>query len=394
MALFLKIVAAFFVAICIFVVALIWFVKVKLRSFAGDLMKQVMAAATPTVPPFRMKIRPVDSEDIEWSNETELNRLSEEFEVAGFEQISDYQTDDAPVALRAFYHPEQNSYGVIYEHPAAGYWCDVTRRYTDESSWTITSTKEHGMDSPPSSRVVFMPQEPIAVLFEKLLEVSPVNNIEPCSAEGFQKRFETGYAKEMNWQIDRGGPTEQEIRRIAEINGQECDQQMVDTIQEQWKSAIADFLSERVIQMWKKENPDSADERAGIQHRVTVVHNRSTSQQLMNAVFPDFCMDDLDELDADDFDLDDPDDRQEFEQLERRKALMQQLKMDLRAGSVRSAFEKLLTSAGVADQWKKLGEVARPINSDLWLQPEFIDDDDDEDSEDDEFEDDLDLDDE
>ncbi|MFO0999817.1 MAG: hypothetical protein U0936_05750 [Planctomycetaceae bacterium] len=51
--------------------------------------------------------------------------------------------------VRGFQHQDHNVYGVIYDHGAAGVWSDVVRRYEDESSWTVSSAKEHGMDAAP-----------------------------------------------------------------------------------------------------------------------------------------------------------------------------------------------------------------------------------------------------
>jgi hypothetical protein len=57
----------------------------------------------------------------------------------------------------------------------------------------------------------------------------------------FVGRFERAYAQIMDWHIARGGPTEAEIRRIAERSGKPCTDELVELIRGQWAAAIEIF---------------------------------------------------------------------------------------------------------------------------------------------------------
>ena len=367
MMLFLKIVAGFVVAIILVGLIVYFWIRRKLKGFGGKIVKQMMeqlelASMGGPVPPFRLHLKTVnEEEDIGFARIDDVERLTAEFLEAGFEIICDFQTVEIPLAMRAFRHGELNVYGVIYDHPIAGVFCDVTRRYRDQTSWTASSSQHHGMDPAPGSHPTFMPDSTVEKLLNKLIDDSPVNDILPATREDFVVRFESAYAREMNFRIERGGPTVQEIQRIAEINGQECDQQQIDAVQKQWKMAISDFLSEKAIAMWKKEQEIPAPVFARMKEQLIAIHNRFLPEQLMELVFPDFDV----EVDDEDFD----------EDAQRQRALFDKLSNWMRSSTAAEAFQKLLNAAGVASEWQHQGSAAKPVPAEIWLRPLDADDD-------------------
>ncbi|MCA9036807.1 MAG: hypothetical protein KDA91_16850 [Planctomycetaceae bacterium] len=378
MTLFLQIVAGFFVALILVGALAFWFIRRKIRKFTqnfGGIIEKALeqAMSGSMVPPFRMHLKLHESDDDEDSpfhHIDDVERLSEQFDGLGFERVADFDVTNMPLGIRGWIHAEHRLFAIVYDHPVGGAICDVSRRYTDMASWTASNSKYDGMNMPPGAHAVFLPESSVEELMQRVLEESPVNNIMPADREKFAYVVEAAYARTMNWNIERGGPTEQEIRRMAEINGDEATDEFVDQVQSAWKRAISEFLSEKALQLWKKDQSLTDAQFDRIQHRLTVIHNRIQPEQMMMAVFPDF---ELADANMDDEDSD--------AETRRQARIFEKLKALLRREPVPKAFEKLLQVAGQSEAWALQGSIAKPIQCDIWLRP----DDDDVDEEDEEF---------
>lgn len=358
---FLKLVAAFIVAIILLVVAIVLFIRWKWKRFLKNMMEAAGAQASSGVPPFRIKLEPQDDDDeVEWFHEDDVKTQMQQFESSGFTSLGDYAVEGLPLKVRGFQHQDQNAYGVIYDHVAAGVWSDVVRRYEDESSWTVSSAKEHGMDAAPWHTPCFLPGQPVNELLSRLVESSPVSGIQTTGADKFVSRFEAAYKREMNWRIERGGATEQEIRRICEKNGQDCTAEQVEQIQGLWKTAIGEFLSEQLLRGWRKESGMPARENDRIADRLVVIHKRLTPDQVLEASRSDFDGDDVD----------DEDDQ-----------VLDKVKAWCLSESPISAFRRLIKQKGTETHWTLICELKKPLVAEIWERAE-------EDRSEDDFEDD------
>jgi hypothetical protein len=301
-----------------------------------------------------------DDEKTAWFHGDEFDEQNSQFESSGFTVLGDYEVEGLPLRVRGFQHQDHQLYGVIYDHATAGVWCDVVRRYADETSWTVSSGKEPGMDSPPWHTPRFMPGQPVGELLATLLNSSPTSGIQSAGADKFVQRFEAAYKKEMNWRIERGGATEQEIRRVCELNGQDCTAEQIEQIQGLWKTAIGEFLSAQVLRGWRKDSGMPAREFDRIADRLVVIHNRLTPEQVLEAFLSDY-------------EADDSDDDQMHETV----------KAWCSAESTISAFRRLIKEKGTETHWTLICELQKPLAAEIWERVEehqeddFDDDDED-----------------
>ncbi len=347
---FLKLVAAFLVALVVLIAAIIFFVRWKVRKFLKNMMEAVETQASSGVPPFRIKLEPQDDDDeVEWFHEDDVKTQLQQFESSGFTLLGDYAVEGLPLKVRGFQHQDHNVYGVIYDHVAAGVWSDVVRRYEDESSWTVSSAKEHGMDAAPWHTPCFLPGQPVNELLNRLVESSPATGIQTTGADKFVSRFEAAYKREMNWRIERGGATEQEIRRVCEKNGQDCTAEQVEQIQGLWKSAIGEFLSEQLLRVWRKDSGMPAREFDRIADRLVVIHKRLTPAQVLEASRSDFDGDDID----------DEDDQ-----------ALGKVKAWCSSESPIFAFQRLIKEKGTETHWTLICELKKPLVAEIWERAE------------------------
>lgn len=360
---FLKLVAAFIVAIVVLVVAVILFIRWKLRRFLKKVIEAAGSQGSSAVPPFRIKLEPRSIEDeAEWFHENDVRKQMQQFESSGFNPLGDFDVEGLPLKIRGFQHQDQQVYGVVYDHVAAGVWSDVVRRYSDETSWMVSSAKEHGMDAAPWHTPCFLPGQSVKELLSQLLESSPANGIQSAGADKFVPRFEAAYKREMNWRIERGGATEDEIRRICQKNGQDCTAEQVEQIQGLWKTAIGEFLSEQILLGWRKESRISSLDYDRISDRLVVIHKRLTPQQVLEAY----------RCDSDDDDLDDEEDQ-----------TLVRIKAWCSAESSVSAFQKLIEEKRAGARWKRIWDLKKPLVAEIWerIEPDRHDKDLDDDDE-------------
>ncbi len=360
---FLKIVAAAFVALVILIVIIVLFIRWKFRSFMAGIMDKVKNEASSGVPPFRITLSRTeeddedDSDDSGWSHSDDVRRLTEDMIGAGFTAIGDFDVEELPLKLRAFQHHDHQAYGVIYDHFVAGSWCDVVRRYADDTSWTCSTGKQHGMDSPPHSNSQHFPGESVKTVLDRLLESSPATGYLKAGADTFVRAFESAYSREMNWRIERGGPTEEEIRRISSMGGQECTQEQIDAVQKQWRLAIGQFLSDRMIRSWRKDSGIAQADFEAVAWRTVAVHKRLLPEQILALVDEDFSPEYYSGPDED-----------EPETLEWERDL-NLLREWCREGSAISAFNQLLVSRQLDSKWEKLGSVDKSVRGEIWRRP-------------------------
>lgn len=271
--------------------------------------------------------------------------------------------------MRVLLDGDQSTVGVVYCHPVIGVWSDVVRRYEDNTSWTFGSPKYHGMDIPPYTTQKFFPDESVEQIITRFREEAPVTGMVTITKDEFPSMFEKSYAREMDWRISRGGATEEEIRRIAEMNGDECTDDAVRTIQFQWRTAIHHFLSERALKRYRKEADLNSFEWEHMQSFGVVVHEHMMAEQLLQAYDEEYYPDIKTEWDEDD------DDEYVAEMREQRNKWNQrlsELRDALTRGTPQQVFRNMIElqngSAPNRSRWEFKTSVTDPVAADIWTR--------------------------
>ena len=270
--------------------------------------------------------------------------------------------------MQAFVHPSQGTCGVVYDHPLTGVWCDVVRQYPDGSMFTYSTGEYHGMDEPPEKTAKFLPEQPLEQVTQRLWDDSPASGAISIPPDDFVENFERAYAEEMNWRIERGGPTEAEIRRITEKDGQDCTPESVQQIQNQWRTQITAFFSERQLSRFRGLSKVSNTTLAGYQDRMIAIHDRMSAEDLLAIVDHNFYPDA--DLDEEDFDENDMEEAELLKVHRTQQTLLKQIRGWCDDSSPREAFPRLLDEEEQRTLYSHLGTVDKPIPGDIWLSPE------------------------
>jgi hypothetical protein len=132
----------------------------------------------------------------------------------GFERAGSFDVLEMKgVKLHLLVKPPESVVGVVYEHPKAGVWADVSSRYADGTSFTITSARAgHGLEKQPGHVSVAAPGQPTAMLALRLVRERPAGALRQITAAEFPGVFQQAYADSMAWRKGKGLSAE-EVRR-------------------------------------------------------------------------------------------------------------------------------------------------------------------------------------
>ena len=344
MALVLQVLGALTLLFFLFIVVVVLVIRAKLRKFVRNLegMSQSLLAS---VTPARIHLQSMAVPS--WEDAEAVAAQSEELPGLGFVKGGSYQVEEVPgMALEAWFHPERAVTAVIYEHPKAGVWTDMATRYQDGTRATFANTQQgEGVDHAPGHIMERFPGLTARALYERFLAERPDRPAITPTAELFVEVFEKAYADEMDWRNSRGGPTEDEIRRVAELTGEPISEEVLAATREMERSRAAAQLDEAVRERFLAETALSAAAWEKVRERIVVVHDRMTQELFESALMQ--CNDDRD------WD-DDPAPRID----------------ETPEHSPRRLFAAINARAGDGRRCEKLGEVGQPVVADLYVVPE------------------------
>ncbi len=354
------IVLAIIFALVLLAVAAYFWIRWKIKNLAGNITDQLTEAfegiggalAAGNVPSLRIQLMRVEGH--EWKNAEQIEEWTKNLEEQGFEQIGDFDVSPMMMELRAMLHVESSTYAVLYEHPMVGTWFDITSLMEDgQASYTISTDQKNQMDhreEHPNVRVTAITTP--AKAFEKFLKDRPQLDWSKVSAGEFVPRFEKAYADEMDWRVKRGGPTEAEIRRIAQQDGTEFNPQMVSSIQDAWANQASYQYEEELQKNYLAQSDHTASEWEEIRDRLFFVHEFTTATciaEQIEDVIPD----------------DDDDDGDAWEKM---MSTIRRI-CDEKPGAV--VFDRVLEELHLTGRFEKRGTVSEPIEATVYVCPEY-----------------------
>lgn len=216
--------AVFLVLVLAVVIAVYWLKRKLKKAFAGfaDATKAAAGAVLPeviTLQPVRFAEEDLDTEKID--------RLSAELRSLGYQEAGDFKIPELSMEplLRTFANVTSNTFAVIYHSDQydGSPWVDVVSRFGENNALTTTNLALAGLlNKPPKVRTQKIPEASVGELVaqhnERVAQLVAEEGVqpEPVSAEAFPERFLTAYHEERRFREAQGGPTEEEVRRVAD----------------------------------------------------------------------------------------------------------------------------------------------------------------------------------
>lgn len=373
MALFLQIVAGFFVAMILFVFVAYFLLRFYLRRAAKNFgkalagMSEAMEAVTAATPPDRIHLKattPVQFADTA-SEKSILDALSGE----GFTDLGYYTIEELPaVKTHAMMNVEQAVYALIHELEPVGVVLDLVCEYPDGTSCTYSTTQETGLERPPGHVMVKDPGADPRAPYRRLIAERKSGPFVPVSADRFARAFEKAYADEQDWRNIKGGLSEAEIRRIAARSGEEVSENVINLAVIAETSRAREATQRALKERFYESARSTQQQRDELGERLLVIHDRTAPDDVVAAL-----AEAIPDSDSDDND----DDEDEDPRTKEAQAVAA-------TEPPRQAFARLNSKLPANRRYKKLGEITQPIGADIYDAPWRQDEDEDEDDEDEE----------
>jgi hypothetical protein len=309
----------------------------RLRRGLQELSEMGQAGGTPA----RLHLTPAVS--LPWRDAATAEKLRGPLGELGFQPAGLYSGNEIPgLLLDTHAHVEQGAYAVVYEHPQAGVWVDLFSRYVDGTSITYTTTA-HGreLDQRPGHGKVCAPELETEALWRRFLAERPQRPLASHTPEGFAAEFESSYAEAMDWRNARGY-TEEEVRRTLEAGGNQPSPEEVEQVRQQMNSQAREALDEVLREQFLGYTTIPAAEWEKVRERVVFVHDRIPAEDVEDLL----------------------DTWLEIDWREHQKGAPRDPGMP-----PRSAFAALNHRLPAEHQFRKIGEMDRPLPVDVYAAP-------------------------
>ncbi len=99
----------------------------------------------------------------------------------------------------------------FYEHPKAGRWAEVFRRYADGTSETFTARPDHGLSPRPGHEVVRLEGAGLEAVIQRASGRRPLRATRPTRVDTVAREFEADYAEGMAWRKAKGVTTKEVV---------------------------------------------------------------------------------------------------------------------------------------------------------------------------------------
>lgn len=343
-----------------------WKLK-KLFGGLGDAFKGLSAGMS-TLPQYRMKLTDAPGKPL--YHPEPMAELTNELAALGFQEAGTYSAgEDSPILIRGMVHEADRILAAIYDLPDQGPMMDLVRDTESGTHLMATSTTTQNLDRARWCRAEIYPGGGVEVLLSVLKQMDTQGPFQKVAVSAFKDVFEQAYAREMDWRVDRGGFTDDEVQRMAgaaaTATGDEAsgmNEQTLGLIRGAMHGALCGSLEQELREAFLDQTEMSAAQWDRVEDRIEMVHNLSDAATLTGL---------LGQLDQEPVVVDDMDDEDcEAEEDNRYEALNRRVEEELAFGKPAEVFAKLAAQQPLYGEMKKLAHMDRPSTCDVYLMPE------------------------
>lgn len=337
MSLFLQVIGIIFLVIIGIIVLLVIVIRTKWKS-----IKQMLAVgAQPST------IHLVEDDSPEWLNSENVQQQIRQMEELGFIPGKTYTIEEMPgVTLLSLFHRQDEILATLYRHDIAGVWVDFVVEYEDGTELTV-SNAPYGeeIDTRPEVTKIIQKEFSIQQLYSEVKSRWESKPKITSNLQTFKQIFEEAYKRDMVWRNERGGITEDEVRRVAAKDGDRYTEEVIDTAMLKIKIDEIYKWHDECIQQFIKESTLSVADWERYRELIFVVSNQMHPKAFVEYVS---CYLNLEDDEIEYF-------RELASQFRRTKEL----------------FDRINASLSEEQNGKKLGSVSFPIDADMYTRFEM-----------------------
>ena len=239
----------------------------------------------------------------DWIEEKDAaDKAISEFESLGFTAVGPFKIKEMPpVRLFSFVHTQAQMMAVVYNHEAAGVWCDVCTEYENGKTFTVTNAPMgQEIDVNPNAFKIWDKTLNEFELIQKMDQERGSGPYKSVSAETFAREFERSYAEDMDWRNRHGGPTKEEILQVAKNMNIQFNEDMIDSAYTESVQKTIDRLNEECIEQFIATTTISVAEWEDIRDHILTIHEKIPPQMLLEYFdnYVGFSEEHLDEMES------------------------------------------------------------------------------------------------
>lgn len=300
---FLLVAAGVFVGLLLFLLVAIWIIKRKLKSALGEFGDAIKAMGGLSEGAFNLRMRLQPAADLSWHHPAEIASLTDSLSDHGFQQVGLYTANDnLSLPLGLFCNQAQKLIAVVYDTPDKVAGIDVAAFYhNNDTQAFFTNVKAGGcVDKPPSATYHRHPELSHVALLEAALAGLPAEGRDPVEGESAPQMIEDFYYHEQLWRVNRGGYTEDEVRRTIAASGEDATPEHIVMSRRLMQSGLSSNVAEELHKQLLEQATLSASEYDDIQYRIAVVHPMTDADEIASNLIRLIAETDNEDEDAED----------------------------------------------------------------------------------------------
>jgi len=342
-------------------------IRSKINKFTSKLA-EALSNGGGFVPPFRIDL--IKNDKLEWTDLEKLKSTTKALENLGYQSAGLFDSY-APVHIKmmGFNNPSLPGFALIYEVDQVGaFYLDLVCELSDDSQITVSTAPDDAMDHPQFSKMIRLDhldlsdERHVLDLHNRILYEIAEKTVVDHTDKVFEEVFKNSWARTMDWRIDRGGITTEEVIRVSAKEGRsDLSNEEIEMIKQPWKEQISYFIDEQIRKNYLKETNMSGDEWEETLDRIFIVHERSDVEALISEIVDTISY-------SDDFDEDD-------DLYERTESQLKSFFAS--SGSVLDGFHKALDLLPADKKYSLQRSIDHPWKSEIYLSPQEEEDEDD-----------------
>ncbi|MCH2206059.1 MAG: hypothetical protein MK132_09355 [Lentisphaerales bacterium] len=261
----------------IFVIIAWFYVKNKIKAMAHDLTNAL--GGMQAIPPFKITLH--EEFEPKFNHQQNFTHCQRLLLASDFQSAGTFFTDQVEgLIIEGFVHAD-GYLAALYDHPQAGVFVDIVTKTENNHWFVISSNSPQGMESPENCTKSYLHIPPdeddlVTKLLDKLKEDTNGKSLCQWQIENFRSIFEKAYNSEMQWRIQKGGVTDEEILSVAELTGQEPpDEEILELVKDNWKMAIIGHVDDEVRDACLETISMPLEEWEKKRERLFIIHSYS-----------------------------------------------------------------------------------------------------------------------
>jgi hypothetical protein len=341
---FLQIIGGLALAFVLLIVAGLFYLRWRVRRYASSEAAKWAQIGQSGVAA-RISLKPLDEP---FHHPERIESFIEEIQALGYREVGSYSVPEMPtIQIWGGVHPEDGSGASVVDHAMIEPFFEFCFVSDNDARHTLTVTT-NPTHSPtnirPGTRVIADAAFTPTSARSELLRSAGDEDYLRFDAENFESVFLDLYARQMDFILAKGGPTEADMRREA---ARMRDLPPLDDAQMQMalqmsrashQEALEDAIIDRFLKRWDLP----AHEWERLRERVVVIHDKMNSEEV--------CAHALGHVDED------------IDEIEVERVL-------LVSGSRTAAFDALQALLPVSRRHRLIGRTDEPVGAALYEQP-------------------------